>query len=174
LFVPNVAVEITHNDDIEDVRLFRDENANLVWAMEFRYTAANGDVIVNGDTGSTDQPSAGDLPEFRLTTALPDHWIPYVPCQIPSTSSQPGQIHLRRGRTREDATAAQPQHKSRLLAESTILHEEEVARYGLRVRRLGRYARGSDGKPHFWVARVKETTTRIHSPGLRFDTLGGK
>lgn len=171
LFVPNVALELTHNDDIEEVRLFRDENANLVWAMEFRYTDENGDVIVNDGANPAPGSSASDLPEFHLTTPVPDHWIPYVPRQIPTTSAQPGQIHLRRGRTREDATEANPQYKGRLVAESKILNEEEVPRYGLRVRRLGRYARGSDGTPHFWVGRIKEATARIQSPGLRFDTL---
>ena len=38
LFIPNIAPDITYNDDVEDVRLFRDEDANLVWAVEARYT----------------------------------------------------------------------------------------------------------------------------------------
>lgn len=50
---------------------------------------------------------------------------------------------MRRGRTREDATRANPQYHSRIVAESMRLNEEEIPkipRYGIRVRRVGRYA----------------------------------
>lgn len=174
MFLPNVAAEITYNDEIEDVRFFRDEDANLVWGVEFRYTLDSGTVIVNGDvTPVAPAPTgAGDaLPRFRFATTLPDHWIPYLPRQIADNPALVGEIDLRRGRTREDATPANPQYKSRVVSESVRLNEEEIPRYGIRVRRIARYARGSDGKQHFWIGRVKETAARPKSPDQRFDYL---
>ena len=42
---------------------------------------------------------------------------------------------------------------------------------GLRVRRIARYARGSDGTQHFWIGRLKESGKRTMLPGLRFDFI---
>ena len=100
---------------------------------------------------------------------LPRHWIPYVPRRNAPGTAQPGDMHLRRGRTDEAATAAAPQYRSKIVSESMTLNEEEVPRSGLRVRRIARYARGSDGTQHFWVGRLKESGQRTGLPGLRFD-----
>lgn len=174
LFLPNVAPYITYNDDLEDIRFFRDESANLVWAMEFRYTLPNGESVVNGDAPAAGQAGAAagaPAKRFRFATTVPDHWVPYLPRQIANNPALNGEIDLRRGRTREDASRANPQYKSRIVAESVRLHEEEIPRYGIRVRRVARYARGSDGKQHFWVGRIKEAAARPKSPDLRFDFI---
>jgi hypothetical protein len=174
LFVPNIAADITYNDDIEEIRFFRDEDANLVWAIEARYTLSDGSVVVNGDLPASEpaaEASADALPRFRFVTSLPDYWIPYLPRQIADTPALNGEIDLRRGRTRESATPAAPQYRSRVVAESVRLNEEEIPRYGIRVRRIARYARGSDGSQHFWIGRIKETAPRPTSPQLRFDHL---
>jgi hypothetical protein len=174
LFVPNIAADITYNDDVEEIRLFRDEDANLVWAVEARYTLGDGSVVVNGDLPASEPPaevSADALPRFRFVTTIPDYWIPYLPRQIADNPALNGEIDLRRGRTRESATPSDPQYKSKVVAESVRLNEEEIPRYGIRVRRIARYARGSDGKQHFWIGRIKETAARPTSPHLRFDFL---
>src|SRR5439155_11472308 len=114
--------------------------------------------------------ASGDaLPRFRLISGLPRHWIPYVPRRNAPGAVQPGDMHLRRGRTDEAATAAAPQYRSKIVSESMMLNEEEIPRSGLRVRRIARYARGSDGTQHFWVGRLKESGQRTGLPGLRFD-----
>ena len=115
---------------------------------------------------------AGDgLPRFRLKSDLPGHWIPYVPRKNAPNSALSGEMHLRRARTNEAATLANPQYRSKVVAESVRLNEEEIPRSGLRVRRIARYARGSDGVQHFWVGRLKESGQRTTLPGLKFDFI---
>ena len=172
LFAPNIAINVLYNDEIEDVRFVRDEDANLVWAVEFRYRTASGATVINGELQSVSTAASGGdgaLPPFRLMSDLPRHWIPYVPRKTASNSPQPGDMHLRRGRTDENATPAAPQYHSKIVSETVMLNEEEIPQSGLRVRRISRYARGSDGAQHFWVGRLKESGQRTALPGLRFD-----
>ena len=172
LFAPNIALDVLHNDEMEDVRFIRDEDANLVWAVEFRYRTASGETIVNGDTRGSAAPALDEgLPRFRLKSDMPRHWIPYVPRKNAPNAALSGEMHLRRGRTDEAATPANPQYQSRIVAESVLLNEEEIPRSGLRVRRIARYARGSDGTQHFWIGRLKESGQRTMLPGLRFDFI---
>jgi hypothetical protein len=97
--------------------------------------------------------------------------VPYVPRFISPQSVTDGEIYLRRARSLESATQANPQYRSRIVSESWRLNEEEVPRSGVRVRRIERFARGSDGKAYFWVGRQKETGRAMVHPDLRFDYL---
>lgn len=177
LLLPNVAIDIVHNDDIEDIRFLRDEDANLVWAVESRYRATDGSAVINGDGVPLPHasPAAGDnLDQFRLTSPLPQYWIPYVPQQLSANAAVSGEIQLRRARTNPQATATEPQYRSKIVSESVTLLEEEIPRSGLRVRRISRFARGSDGTAHFWTGRLKESGLRPQQPGLRFDFVDEK
>jgi hypothetical protein len=60
------------------------------------------------------------------------------------------------------------------VSELVTFNEEEIPRSWLRVRRIARYARGSDGMQHFWVGRLKESGQRTALPGLRFDYVEEK
>jgi hypothetical protein len=110
-----------------------------------------------------------------MQSDTPPHWIPYVArVQNPATAVLNGETYLRRARTVESATLANPQHKARITAETTRLNEEEIASVGIRVRRINCYARATDGTPRHWVARCREVTDRLSSgPGLRFDYVEG-
>jgi hypothetical protein len=177
LFVPNIALDVLDNDELEEIVLLRDEDANLVWAVERRYVGANGESVLNGDgTGPAAEPPApsGDArPRYRFRAGVPRHWIPYVPRVIaPANGAEAsGETYLRRARTDETATAEAPQHHTQVVAESWRLREEEIPRSGLRVRRLKRFARGSDGVGVPWVARSREAAPRLTAPGLTFDFL---
>lgn len=174
LFVPNIAVSVLHNDDIEEVRFLRDEEANLVWACERLVRAEDGSPIYNGDSESQAQPGSagpapGGPPRYVLAGEVPRWWIPYVPRRLRPSSASDAEIYLRRARTNEDPTDIP--YRSQLVAESWRLDEHEVPRTGLRVRRVHRYARGSDGQALFWIGRQKDTSAAITSPSLRFDRL---
>lgn len=174
LFMPNVALDVLHNDDIEDVRFLRDEEANLVWANEHRYQLADGTAVVNGETGGPamlSAPTGDGLPRFVLRSDTEPHQVPYVPRFISPQSVTDGEIYLRRARSLESATQANPQYRSRIVSETWRLNEEEVPRSGVRVRRIERFARGSDGKGYFWIGRQKETGRAMVHPDLRFDYL---
>jgi hypothetical protein len=174
LLVPNVAIDVLQNAELEEVRFIRDEDANLVWAWERLIVTADGATVMPPAemVGAARDGDAGDgLPRFVLKSMTARNWIPYVPRQSARTPAAATRIHLRRGRTDEHATAATPQYQSTVVTESTRLFEEAVPPTGIRVRRLARYARGSDGKAHFWVGRQKEVGQRTARPGLRFDYL---
>ncbi len=175
LLAPNVAIDILHNDPVEDVRFIRDEDANLVWAWEHLYHDPEGRRVVNGDgaTGASPTPGApeDELPAFRLVSQTPPYWIPYVPRRLDPGGVPMGEIYLRRARTIESATPENPQHRSQIVAESRRLNEEEVPQTGLRVRRIARFARGSDGSMHFWVGRVRDAGRSTAGSNLRFDYL---
>jgi hypothetical protein len=174
LFVPNIALDVLDNDELEEIIVLRDEDANLVWAVERRYQGADGETVLNGDRSdppsSADTPPAAtdDRPRYRFRADVPLHWIPYVPRSVDAAG---GDTYLRRGRTDEAATPQSPQHHTRVLAESWRLREEEIPRAGLRVRRIKRFARGSDGTAFPWIARSRETAPRLAQPGLSFDFL---
>jgi hypothetical protein len=69
LFAPNIALDILYNDEIEDVRFIRDEDASLVWAAELRYRTPSGETVINGDGQPLPSAAAAGedgLPRFRL------------------------------------------------------------------------------------------------------------
>ena len=179
LFMPHVAGEVTDNDLVEDVRFLRDEDANLVWAVEMAWRQPDGTLVRNGDSAGdaarAPAPAAapGTAGRFSLQSDTPAHWIPFVPrVRRPTAQGIDGASFLRRGRTVESATPDAPQYRSRIVAETQRLNEEEVATTGVRVRRLHRFARATDGRPVHWVARVVEVSDRLSSgPGLRFDQV---
>jgi hypothetical protein len=178
LFVPHVAHNVLENNLVEEVRLHRDEQSNLIWAVEKQYTDANGEVVVNGDkarmsgdAGTSPSVSEDHDGTFRLQSETPDWWIPYVPRFETTLRGQPsGDIYLRRGRTRESATPDDTQYKSRIVGESVRLAEEEIGELGLRIRRVRRSVRGSDGEVRHWIGRRRDVTEPIKdAPDLRFD-----
>lgn len=174
LYVPNIAIDVLDNDDVEEVLFTRDEEANLVWANERLVTLSDGTLVRNGDANPPAAPSPGsdddERPRFRLRSEVPSYFVPYVPrfLQLSATS---GETYLRRARSVEAASLASPQYRSRIVAESWRLDEAEVPRAGVRVRRTHRFARGSDGGGYFWIGRHKQTAPRSAAPRLRFDYL---
>ena len=174
LMAPNVAMQVVENDEVEEVRFMRDESVNLVWAWERQIVDENGETISTNSDRPESEPDdgpKGPLPEFKLKSPTARAWIPYVPRQKAKTPALNGQIALRRGRTDETATKANPQYRSKLVEEATHIAEEQIPLTPLRVRRVQRYARGSDGAAHFWVGRDREISARTARPGLRFDYL---
>lgn len=151
-------------------------DANLAWAIERRIESIAGRTI---DRQAPRTPRAtepdGDIdPEawrYRLSTEVPDHWVPLVTVRIEGDRPQ---IALRRGRLAVDGP--EQRAKGRILEpeRSFVLHEEEIPTGGVQVERRWQLARGSDGRVRLWVGRRK-------SPGggpmartpLRFDQLAG-
>ena len=178
LFVPHIAGDVLDNDIVEDVRLVRDEDANLVWAVEFAYTdTTSGALVRNGDAKRLGSGAvATSVPDgfdgtFRLQSETPPHWIPYVPRAVTKGSGAPnGEFYLRRGRTIENLAPGETQYNGKIVAETMRMNEEITASVGVRVRRIKRFTRGTDGKAYHWVGRARDPADRIVSPsGLKFD-----
>lgn len=185
LYVPHAAVNVTEADLVESVELIRDEVANMAWAVERFYTDVSGVLVNRGDVESlADRVVDGladpamlsaetrSLEVFRLASMPPRHWIPYLPRRAPAP---PGmidpQVYLRRGRTDPDATRAFPQHRTRIVAESWRINEEELPRTGIAVERRWRFARRSDGELALWIGRRKELRASERSAAVDFDFL---
>jgi hypothetical protein len=96
--------------------------------------------------------NAGDPPSLRPIERRHQFW------RLPS-------------RTDPQAAADHPQYHTRIVAEAWRLNEHEVPPEGIRVRRTQRYARGSDGRALFWVARPVDPAPRSTLPRPAFDYL---
>lgn len=172
----NTAARIGENDIIEEVRFLRDEAANLVWGWERQLTEAGrglfSTVFEPRDKEKTKEEAQihPDL-RFRLKSETARSFIPYVPRQTAAVPAVEGDIALRRARSDEAYSGENPQYRGEIIGESPYLNEENIPRSGLRIRRINRFARGSDDQVYFWVGRDKDAAGSTRKPKLTFDDL---
>ncbi len=164
LLVAPSPAEILSGPPVEEVALFRDEMANLVWAVErttpsalgtpvdrYRYSQPATRVEVNvTDVGDADLV-------YRLATPIPTNWIPYLPKRTPAGDDI----------TLERLVGSLPQ--GAIVSESAVLEDEEVGRTGVVVERAWRYARWTGGQPMLWLGRRVTPGRGEGSSGLAWD-----
>ena len=150
LFIPNSLPASLRGDPIEEVRLLRDEVANLAWAVERLVEDAGGRPVDRFEQyqrtrpdGPDAAPAADGNTRYRLATSVPDYWLPLVPMRV--DSAQPD-LRLVRGRVLLEggSSAVTPAPLGRLLepGRPLALFEEEVPRAGAQlVRRYEMRAR---------------------------------
>jgi hypothetical protein len=175
-------------DPIEEVALFRDEMANVCWAVERKIQGPAGTTIDRYREASrtpvhqrlVDPPADARL-IYRLASPVPESWIPFVPVPATTDNTDAGVQLERRVLLRFDATGtARAVHPRGLLLRSDPslpvdteeplrLHEEEVPREGALVTRAFQYARWCDGESFLWVGRDKRVGTGEGSSLLRYD-----
>jgi len=194
-YLPNRLCQAMESEPIEKVNFFRDEMANLVWAIEQKYQDRDGKVVNRNDEeldqipeqpkpslywdtqegilvdraqveGESGNRYVGPVALYLPKTHIPINWIPYMPRQLDTECN----YILRRARTIKDLTKG-PQYKGVLLSESKYVFEEEVPRTGIMVCRVFQMARDSDGKRYCWQSRKKRPDASQKSSGLRFDYL---
>lgn len=183
LLPPTLATRL-ESEPLEQVAFFRDEIANMVWGVERKIQSPSGDVIdryeayqqalgagefqrIDGDIGDAELM-------YRLATTVPDHWIPFVPVEKPSTTQGSFAIQLERRamlRVKPDGTTESIRPLGTILMPGRKLRieEEEVPRAGAIVERSFQYARWIDGRSYLWVGRRKRSGRGEGSSGLRFD-----
>ncbi|WP_045224266.1 hypothetical protein [Methyloterricola oryzae] len=177
-------------DPLEEVALFRDEMANMAWAVERIVQGASGEprdrrmeppAPAVHQRIPTDRISAEVI--YRLATPVPEQWLPFV--AVPDRpDAPPGEfaIHLERRvllRTRPDGSQVEIHPRgllmrsdlSRLVEDEPPLHlkEEEVPRAGAVVRRGFQYCRWLDGQRFLWCGRSKQVGRGEGASGLRYD-----
>jgi hypothetical protein len=178
LFVPPVVLKNVQGPPIEDVVFFRDEMANMAWAVERIVQGPDGRVLNRHDEYAerTPDPRTESAPTgtltYQLSSTVPDHWIPLVPVQVNGSRS----IRLRRAAMLDSQGVPQfGRAKGRILnprpGQRLDLYEEEVPREGIHVTRTYQYTRWLDGTTHLWVGRRKDIGRGEGSSELRFDTL---
>ena len=179
LFLPPSLPASLRGEPIEEVRLLRDEVANLAWAVERLVEDAGGRPVdrfeeyqrTRAGSATPAALGAGET-RYRLATGVPDYWLPLVPARI--DAAQPD-IRLVRGRvlSEGDGSVVTPAPLGRLLEPRRPLgiFEEEVPRAGTHVVRRYEYARWADGSGHLWIGRRKSAGRGEGASGLRFDIL---
>ena len=185
--VPPVVPHVLESDPLEEVALFRDEMANLVWGVERVVQGAAGEPVNRARLAppiSLRQEVPDDLDDaaivYRLMTPVPDHWVPFV--AVPVAGGRPGRSSWSAARCCTSAPTARPTSRTcaascsarRRTPTSTTdrlrLAEEEVPRDGAVVTRRYQLARTPDGGTALWIGRRKRTGEGEGWSGLRFDT----
>jgi hypothetical protein len=165
LCVPPTARTTLEGDPLEEVLFLRDEMANMAWAVEAILQSASGDPRSRRDEADPAPAKIAPVPpaelQYRLATTVPPYWIPLVP--IPTDGN--GGFILRKGTMTERDEAL-----GRLLDPTPFnLHEEEIAREGVRVRRVASLTRAEDGCYLRWIARRVSVGRGEGSSSLAFD-----
>ncbi len=168
LFVPPSAASVIEGVPIEEVVFARDEMANMAWAVERFVEGPSGDPRNRGDEpgppGFTPGTDPGADMDYLLENEVPDRWIPLLP-----VSTGYGTIALRKGAMIKEGVSIEPLGVLLRPGEQLTLQDEEVAREGIRVRRVPAMARGLDGRRVRWVARRVDVGRGEASSGLAFD-----
>jgi hypothetical protein len=166
---------------LEEVRFVRDEQANLVWAVESITEDATGrprsgrERATDTPAGAPDPPDARAPLRYQLATTVPVNWIPFVPVQIDAARRS---IALQRAAMQRyvDGSLVAVAPVGRVLNPTGLadpaeyrVREEEVPRTGSRVLRGAHRARWVDGSTHLWTARRRRAGLGEAASGLRYD-----
>lgn len=150
----------------EQVLLVRDDAASIAWGVETIVSGASGAPIDRASATAVAAPAApapADAPRhYQLGTSAPEYYIPFVARQ---------NRMQRAALLRTDGSRTPIAPLGRLLAPDVQLFEEEFIREGVRVERIYRLTRWTDGSTHLWLARRKTTGAVAGSSGLQFDQV---
>jgi len=174
--LPSAGTALQVGEAIEEVRFFRDETANLVWAVERIVSSASGEPWPGQERSAAIPRPVPSAPpaglRYTIETEVPLNWIPFVPVTLDAAR---GEIALERG-AMLDATVQPPEPilpVGRILrppAAPYRVREEEVSRAGVRVVRVACRTRWIDGSTHLWIGRMRRAAAGEGSSGLLFDS----
>jgi hypothetical protein len=181
LFLPPALGAGSQGDPIEEVVWFRDEMANMVWAVEKRIAAPLGGSVEAKDAHSAEAQTVAQALTapvtdaelvYRLNSTVPDNWFPLVPVQKPGPRAGEIQLQLQpltRWDTRGVARTPLPKADTLRASSPLIVEEEEVTRAGLTTRRHWQITRDSTGHYHLWLSHRSVSGAGEGSSGLVFD-----
>jgi hypothetical protein len=180
LLPPSALRTTLDGPDLEEVRFLRDEQANLVWAVEAITEDGTGRPLPGNQRAAEipdpEPPAGAGGLRYRLQTTVPVNWIPFLPVQIDDTRRA---VALERAAMQRDIdgvlTAVAP--AGRVLRPDGLdvyrIPEEEVPRGGTRVLRAVRRTRWLDGSTQLWTARRRRAGQGGAASGLRYDVVDG-
>jgi len=162
---------------LEEVMLLRDELANLGWAVERRLESPleAGVETARDVVDLAPAPEAPrDVPVYRLASPVPAHWVPLLPVRVSDDSAE---VRLARGAVLDLSGVPRTITSSARLLDPgegrLLIHEEEVPREGVVVRRTYQAARWYDGRLFVWAGNRASIGRGEGSSGLAFDDLEG-
>lgn len=182
LFVlPAATAHVIEGPPIEEVALFRDEIANLAWAVERQLPGLTPVPIRPQDKPGELELADPGAPDaaliYRLQTPVPANWFPLAP--EPQAGGVDGAVVLRLRPLRrfgESSGSIDGPQGAVLQApdggELTI-EEREIPRSGLVVTRSFQFARDAAGRRHVWLGRRTKVGRGEGSSGLQFDLVTG-
>jgi hypothetical protein len=178
---------------LEEVKMLRDETANLVWAIERKYRTFYGEPVSGYDhsfflqrktqevlpADRTEEESEKPL-KYTFMTSVPRNWIPFVPVhatkETTSSSLDSLQKHIKLQRASMinlvDGTRIRP--NSRLLNEVQphyYVDEAEVPRNGIVASENCQRTIWHTGEIFLWIGRKKYYGAGEGSSGLQFDSI---
>jgi hypothetical protein len=152
---------------LEEVGYLRDEVANLAWAVERTVRGPSGQPRNRADEPPPPPPAPGGEPDaeldYLLQTPVPGNWIPLVPVRRTD-----GSLELRKGTL--SSAPAEPHGVLLRPGQPLTLHDEEIPREGVTVRRVPVLARRADGRYARWIARRVGVGRGEGASRLAFDT----
>ncbi|HUJ31224.1 MAG TPA: hypothetical protein VLY23_08090 [Candidatus Acidoferrum sp.] len=156
----------------EQVLLVRDDAASLAWGVETIVAGASGAPIDRASATAAaaavpPPPSASTARRYVLGTSAPEYYFPFVATAINATQ----QRLVRAAFLGTDGSRVPITPLGRLLAPEVPMFEEEFIREGVRIERLYRSARWTDGSTHLWLARRKVAGAVAGASGLAFDQI---
>lgn len=174
---PGSGSAIQVGPSIEEVRFFRDEMAEMAWAVEETTENRLGHPWSGHERGILGRPpDANSTPDtgraaaplsYRIQTEVPEHWIPFVPVSIDPAA---GTIRWERTVLVHDGKPAPPVGRILRPAPTPFqIEEEEIPRTGLKLTRRICYSRWIDGTTHLWIARTRRPGAGEGSSALRYD-----
>lgn len=171
---PSPAAALQPGPALEHVRFFRDEMAELVWAIERTTENAIGAPWSGHERSLAGQPAGPTPPastaplRYRIETDVPESWIPFLPVALDAT----GKVRLQRAsllRAQDEPPVLPIGRILRRGAPSYFLAEAEVARAGTWITRLACRSRWIDGSTHLWLSRRRGVGAGEGDSGLRYD-----
>jgi hypothetical protein len=165
-------------DQIEDVRFVRDEQANLVWAIEQMTEGGEGRPWPGRErhvaATALEPPQIVPVTTapllYRLQSFVPWHWFPMLPVSLDQFT---GETALERGQMIRPDGITSPAPIGRIIQAPPDgvyrVREEAVPRTGLKVVREVVRCRWVLGQTHLWIARRKGVGRGEGSSGLRYD-----
>ena len=197
LFLPPVIARVQEGPALEKVILVRDEMANLVWGIEqtipgqaeggidgYEAAAALERYFGNEKTSDEGIIDTGAAIRYRLGTPVRENLIPFIPIRIPESiriSESHREICLQRAAmprlTVDPHVPVEP--RGRILRSGLdetpkrpyFIHEEEIPRAGVSIRRTPQSARWWNGKRYTWFGRQKTTERSQGSIEFGFDKI---
>lgn len=166
LVIPASAAAVAQESEpLEDVRLLRDETADLAWAIEYLVQGPSGAPQPEPSAAAQAPVSGAPVPlVYQLSTTLPPSWFPLLPVTTPE-----GPTALIGGTMDNGPRTPSGRLLQKLFNSGFELPDREITRAGVRLQRVACRTRTADGGTHLWIARRKYIGAGEASSGLRYD-----
>jgi hypothetical protein len=165
---PTCAAAMQRSEPVEDVRLFRDDAANLAWAVEDVAPDALGNPTPGYERRLAVQPPAPlEILRYQLQTQVPPAWFALLPQAASGLLVDFALEHIAGG---------SPTPWGRIVPSLTTtgssgVPEQAVPRAGLRMQRLFCRSRWIDGTTYMWMTRRRLLGSRGSASGLAYDQV---